>query len=184
VAISKWSATSSIAFDITYSRKWLELLPSTYPLSKWYTNLKRSGRRLDVNNHIDKQEATLLYQEARKAPKSIKDFHKWTDNWEEGKNLVQRKKVSATLSPSNLFNDLMNALAGILPNWSESYVIHKGDEVEDETITFRTVAKDLRKVVENILVQDLPALQTVWIKHRKRGWFSFNTKKLLSISWL
>jgi hypothetical protein len=55
----------------------------------------------------------------------------------------------------------MNALAGILPNWSESYVIHKGDEVEDETITFRTVANDLRKVVENILVQDLLALQTV-----------------------
>ena len=42
----------------------------------------------------------------------------------------------------------MNALAGILPNWSESYAIHKGDEVEDETITFRTVANDLRKVVD------------------------------------
>jgi len=69
--------------------------------------------------------------------------------------------VSATLSPSNLFNDLMNALAGILPNRPESYVIYKGDEVEDETITFRTVANDLRKVVENILMQDLPALQTV-----------------------
>ena len=56
----------------------------------------------------------------------------------------------------------MNALAGILPNRPESYVIYKGDEVEDETITFRTVANDLRKVVENILMQDLPALQTVW----------------------
>jgi hypothetical protein len=88
-------------------------LPRTDPLSKWYTILKEA---VDVINHIDKQEATRLYQEARKPPKSIKDFHKWTDNWEEGKNLVQRKKVSATLSPSNLFNDLMNALAGILPN--------------------------------------------------------------------
>jgi hypothetical protein len=26
--------------------------------------------------------------------------------------------------------------------------LHKGDEVEDETITFRTVANDLREVVE------------------------------------
>lgn len=120
-------------------------LPSTDHLSKWYTILKEA---VDVTNHIDKQEATRLYREARKSPKSMKDFHKWTDNWEEGKNLVQRKKVSATLSPSNLFNDLMNALAGILPNRPESYVIYKGDEVEDETITFRTVANDLRKVVD------------------------------------
>jgi hypothetical protein len=39
----------------------------------------------------------------------------------------------------------MNALAGILPNWSEIYVIHKGDEVENGTITFRVGA---RKVVD------------------------------------
>ena len=42
----------------------------------------------------------------------------------------------------------MNTLAGIMPNWSESYAIHKGDEVEKETITFRIVANDLRKVVD------------------------------------
>jgi len=42
----------------------------------------------------------------------------------------------------------MNALAGILPSWSESYEIHKSDEVEDETPTFQTIANDLRKVVD------------------------------------
>jgi hypothetical protein len=42
-------------------------------------------------------------------------------------NMAQRKKVAATLSPSDWFNDFMEALAGILPNWSESYAIHKGD---------------------------------------------------------
>jgi hypothetical protein len=65
-------------------------------------------------------------------------------------NLVQRKKVAATPSPSDWFNDLMNALIEILPNcnWSESCAIHKGDEVEGETITFRTVANDLHKVVD------------------------------------
>jgi hypothetical protein len=78
----------------------------------------------------------------------VKDFDKWIDNWEQRMNVAQTKKVPATLSPSNLFNDLMNALAGILPSWSESYEIHKSDEVEDETPTFRTVANDLRKVVE------------------------------------
>jgi len=77
----------------------------------------------------------------------LKDFDKWIDNWEQGINLAQ-KKVAATLSPSDWFNDLMNTLAGILPNWSESYAIHKGDEVENETITFRVVANDLRKVVD------------------------------------
>jgi len=120
-------------------------LPSTDPLLKWYTILKEA---VDVTNNIDKQEATHLYREALKPPKRMKDFHKWIGNWEQGMNLVQRKKVSATLSPSNLFNDLMNALAEILPNRPESYEIYKSDKVEDETITFRTVANDLRKVVD------------------------------------
>jgi len=44
------------------------------------------------------------------------------------------------------FNNLMNALAGILPNWSETYVIHKGDEVENGTITFRVAANYLRRL--------------------------------------
>ena len=42
----------------------------------------------------------------------------------------------------------MNALTGTLPNWSESYVLHKGDEVDNGTITFRVAANDLRKVVD------------------------------------
>jgi hypothetical protein len=117
----------------------------TDPLSKWYTNLKEA---VGVTSYIEKKEATRLYQEATKSPKGMKDFDNWIDNWEQGMNMAQRKKVAATLSPSDWFNDLMKALAGILPNWSESYAIHKGDEVENETLTFRTVANDLRKVVD------------------------------------
>ena len=93
-------------------------------------------------------EGITLYQEAIRSPKSLKDFDKWIDNWEQGINLAQKKKVAATLSPSDWFNDLMNTLAGILPNWSDSYAIHKGDEVENETIAFRVVANDSRKVVD------------------------------------
>ena len=116
----------------------------TDPLPKWYKNLKEA---VGVTSYMEKKEATRLYQEAIRSPKSLKDFDKWIDNWEQGINLAQ-KKVAATLSPSDWFNDLMNTLAGIMPNWSESYAIHKGDEVEKETITFRIVANDLRKVVD------------------------------------
>jgi hypothetical protein len=103
-------------------------LPNTDPLD---TNLKEA---VDITNHIDKQEATRLYQEALKSPKSLKDFDKWIDNWEQAMNMAKEKKVAAALSPSDWFNGLMNSLTGILPNWSESYAIHKGDEVENETI--------------------------------------------------
>jgi hypothetical protein len=117
----------------------------TDPLPKWYKSLKEA---VGVTSYMEKKEATRLYQEAIRSPKSLKDFDKWIDNWEQGINLAQIKKVAATLSPSDWFNDLMNTLAGILPNWSESYAIHKGDEVENGTITFRVVANDLRKVVD------------------------------------
>jgi hypothetical protein len=40
----------------------------------------------------------------------------------------------------------MNALTGALPNWPESYVIDKGDEVENGTITFRVAANYLRRL--------------------------------------
>jgi len=48
------------------------------------------------------KEATHLYREALKSLKSMKDFDKWID-------------VPTTLSPSHWFNDLINALAKILP---------------------------------------------------------------------
>jgi hypothetical protein len=116
----------------------------TDPLPKWYKSLKEA---VGVTSYMEKKEATRLYQGAIRSPKSLKDFDKWIDNWEQGINLAQKKKVAAT-QPSDWFNDLMNTLAGIMPNWSESYAIHKGDEVEKETITFRAVANDLCKVVD------------------------------------
>jgi hypothetical protein len=45
-------------------------------------------------NYIEKKEATRLYQEALKSPKSMKDFDNWIDNWEQGMNMAQRKKVA------------------------------------------------------------------------------------------
>jgi hypothetical protein len=100
---------------------------STDPLSKWYTILKEAVA------HIDKQEATRLY-------KTSEEHHKWIDNWEQGMNLVSYRERK--WQQHHLLRIGSNC------NWSESCAIHKGDEVEDETITFRTVANDLRKVVD------------------------------------
>jgi hypothetical protein len=77
VAISK-CPTTSIALNISYGLKegyYCYLVPILYR-----SGIRTSKEAVDVTNHIDKQEATLLYQEARKTPKSIKDFHKWIDN--------------------------------------------------------------------------------------------------------
>jgi hypothetical protein len=53
-----------------------------------------------------------------------------------------------TISFEFVFNVLMNALTGTLPNRSETYVIHKGDKVENGTIHSRVAANDLSKVVD------------------------------------
>ena len=63
-------------------------------------------------------------------------------------NISKNKGVAAAKSVSDWFPDLLGAIEGILPTWTESYEINKNEEVEADSLTFRSVANDLRKVVE------------------------------------
>jgi hypothetical protein len=62
-------------------------------------------------------------------------------------NIIMNKEVMATESVSDWLPDL-GSIEGILPIWAESYEINKNEEIEADSLTFRTVANDLRKVAE------------------------------------
>jgi len=117
----------------------------TETLAMWYANLKEA---VGATAFIEKNNARRLYREALKAPRSLKDFDKWVDNWERSMNIAKNKGVAATKSVSDWFPDLLGAIEGILPTWAESYEINKNEEIEADSLTFRTVANDLRKVAE------------------------------------
>jgi hypothetical protein len=44
------------------------------------------------------------------------------------------------------FDDFLEAIKGILPMWAEAYEVNKDPQVEDNTLDYRTVANDLRRV--------------------------------------
>jgi tetratricopeptide (TPR) repeat protein len=117
----------------------------TETLAMWYTNLKEG---VGATRFFEKSNARQLYHNALKAPRTLKDFDKWVDNWERAMNIAKNKDVAATKSASDWFPDLLGAIEGVLPTWTESYEINKNEEVEADSLTFRTVANDLRKVVD------------------------------------
>ena len=61
---------------------------------------------------------------------------------------AQDKRIAATMSVSEWFNDLLFAIEGILPTWAESYGINVRKEVANETLTVREVANELRRIAE------------------------------------
>jgi hypothetical protein len=56
------------------------------------------------------------------------------------------KGVTAITRTSEWFEDLLVTIRGILPTWTEAYGINKDPQVKDNTLDYRTVANDLRRL--------------------------------------
>jgi hypothetical protein len=70
-------------------------------------------------------------------------------------DIANSKDIAVTKAAAEWFSDLIATLEKILPTWSEAYELTRTQEVENNTLVYRTVANDLRKVVE---------------KERHKGW--------------
>jgi len=70
-------------------------------------------------------------------------------------DIAYNKGIAVTQTAAEWFSDLIGTLEKILPTWSEAYELTRTQEVENNTLIYRTVANDLRKVLE---------------KERNRGW--------------
>jgi hypothetical protein len=114
----------------------------TESLAKWYEQLKKAA---GISKRLEDSIARERYREALKTPK-MKDLSSWIDLWEQEMTVAEDKGVLATTRVSEWFEDLLVAVRGILPTWAESYGINKDPFVEDNTLDYRTVANDLRKV--------------------------------------
>ena len=77
----------------------------------------------------------------------MEDLNTWTDAWEQAMTIAKDKNVLATTEASVWFEDFLIAVGGILPTWVEAYGINKDPQVDDNTLDYRTVANDLRRVV-------------------------------------
>ena len=121
-------------------------------LLNWYKNLKDAA---GINTYIETNNARRQYREALKPPRNLKEFDNWIDNWEKAMDIAYNKGIAVTQTAAEWFSDLIGTLEKILPTWSEAYELTRTQEVENNTLVYRTVANDLRKVLE---------------KERNRGW--------------
>jgi hypothetical protein len=111
-------------------------------LTIWYENLKKAA---GINKRSEDANAREKYREALKTPKE-KDLVTWADCWEQAMTVAKHKKLTATNDASEWFEDFLVAIRGILPNWAEAYGINKDTQVDDNSLDYRTVANDLRRV--------------------------------------
>jgi hypothetical protein len=77
----------------------------------------------------------------------VKDFSKWIKSWEQAMPIAISKKVPGSETPTFWFQDLAIAIQQILPTWTVSYRISKHSEICNGTLSYRTVANDLRQEV-------------------------------------
>jgi hypothetical protein len=115
----------------------------TESMTKWYENLQKAA---GITKRSEKTNAREKYREALKTPKN-EDLNTWTDAWEQAMTIAKDKNVLATTEASVWFEDFLIAVGGILPTWVEAYGINKDPQVDDNTLDYRTVANDLRRVV-------------------------------------
>jgi hypothetical protein len=112
-------------------------------------------KMLLASTYIETNNARRQYCDALKPPRNLKEFDKWIDNWEKAMDIANSKDIEVTKAAAEWFSDLIGTLEKILPTWSEAYELTRTHEVENNTLVYRTVANDLRKVVE---------------KERHKGW--------------
>ena len=115
----------------------------TESMTIWYENLKKAA---GITKRSEKTNARDKYREALKPPK-VGDLGIWIDSWEQAMTIAKDKNVLATTEASVWFEDFLIAVGGILPTWVEAYGINKDPQVEDNSLDYRTVANDLRRVV-------------------------------------
>jgi hypothetical protein len=124
----------------------------TESLQHWYENLKKAA---GITKRLKNANARDSYRDALKTPK-IKDLSTWVDNWEQAMTIAKDKEVLATTRASEWFEDFLITIREIQPSWAEAYAIHKDPFVEENTLDFRTVANDLRRVASQLIKTSKP----------------------------
>ena len=132
----EWIAASvSPSYRKTYCKP-------TESLVEWHKHLKKAA---GISKRVEYANAREQYREALKTP-NVRDLITWVDSWEQAMTVAKNKEVLATARAWEWFEDFLVAIRGILPTWATAYGINKDSQVEDNTLDYRTVANDLRRI--------------------------------------
>jgi hypothetical protein len=115
-------------------------------IKEWYNKLKE---QVSMNEHTIKKEIKALYRQAVKPlSKAPKDFEAWITNWEQVMAKGINRDIPFAKDVDEWFDDFLNAVISVKLSWVEAYRLTKAAEVEDSTLSYRTLANDFRKAVK------------------------------------
>ncbi|KAK9322298.1 hypothetical protein V1517DRAFT_141161, partial [Lipomyces orientalis] len=114
-------------------------------ITKWYSNLKEQCGQSD---QVTKSRAREEYRTAiRPLTKSPKDFETWINQWEHAISHAKQKGVADANDTHVWFEDISVALKDMpgLDSWITAYGVSAKAEIREGTLSFRTLANDLRE---------------------------------------
>ncbi|KAJ8103702.1 hypothetical protein POJ06DRAFT_217226 [Lipomyces tetrasporus] len=114
-------------------------------ITTWYSNLKEQCGQSD---QVTKSRAREEYRAAiRPLIKPPKDFEAWVNQWEKAMSHAKKKGVADATDVHVWFEDLSVALKDIpgMDSWVTAYGVSAKVEIREETLSFRTIANDLRE---------------------------------------
>jgi hypothetical protein len=122
----------------------------TESLRQWYTNLRDA---VGVENFDMAQEVRSKYRAATAPVHTMpKDFTAWINRWEIAVGNMEDKSMPEASDAKLWFNDLQTALRGHyeVQNFLSNFRIMKEAELKSNTLSFRKVAFELRKLADNL----------------------------------
>lgn len=113
-------------------------------LHDWYKNLEEASAA-EMKNFRDDTGAMMRYEDVYDMDlKNGRDFLQWVQKWEEAMQEGQMRKVPQCLVASLWTQKLFKKVIGLLPHWPPIYEMIKTKEIQENTLSFRAVAADLK----------------------------------------
>lgn len=117
------------------------------PISTWYSNLKKS---VGGSSATSMEIAVERYKKAIKPPTKRTDLSTWISDWEKAMTLGTDKKIGATQSSYEWFNELKAALScSILADWFQIYAVTQREKIRAGTLEFSEVVLDMRETLRS-----------------------------------
>ncbi|RHZ51562.1 uncharacterized protein CDV56_106148 [Aspergillus thermomutatus] len=115
-------------------------------IKEWYNALKE---QVGSNEYDIKRDIKDAYRRSVKPLSKIpKDVELWITNWEQTMAKGLERDLSFATNIDDWFEDFLTAVNLIIPSWTEAYRLTKSIQVEEGTLSYRTLANDFRKAVK------------------------------------
>jgi hypothetical protein len=124
---------------VTYQDICCEPLES---VKQWYDKLLENAK---IDESELKAELRAKYKNAIKPLIRPKDATSWIARWEQVMASAEKRRLAVTIDQEEWFDDLLNAIYPVLPTWAPQYKERNEAQAKANTLSYRTIANDLRK---------------------------------------